>query len=272
MLPILFQIGPITISSFGFFLMLAYFTGTFILWREGRKKGYPDEKLLDLSITSLISLIIGSRLWYVLINWHIFREHPVKILAIWEGGFAVFGGIVVLAIVTIFLSKRWKWSFFEIADVAALSLLASAVLIKIGSFLAGVDYGTISTIPWALELKNIVGERHPLQLYEALFYLLLLLILFRIYAKSLEVSKNGQVFFLALLFFGIGRYFLQDFKAERSFVLFIDLYSLSNFLLALFGVFGLYYFKLRDIKADFFNIKEVSVKFLRKAKSGRWTF
>ena len=72
MLPILFKLGPITIYSFGFFLTLAYLAATFILWREGKRQGYNEEKLLDLSVISLIAALVGGRIYYVLINFHQF--------------------------------------------------------------------------------------------------------------------------------------------------------------------------------------------------------
>src|SRR4030067_2470800 len=94
MLPILFKIGPITIYSFGFFLVLAYLAAAFILWREGKRQGYNEEKLLDLSVISLIAAITGARFYFVLLNWDLFRESPVSSLFFWQGGFAYHGALV----------------------------------------------------------------------------------------------------------------------------------------------------------------------------------
>src|SRR3989304_9511047 len=147
MLPILFKAGPITVYSYGFFLVLAYFAATFILWREGKRQGYNEEKLLDLSVISLISALIGGRIYYVILNSEFFTEDPGSILAFWQGGFAFHGSLITVLLVGTYFIQRWKWSFFQIADIASISAAAAMVLGKIGTFLAGVDFGRSSSLP-----------------------------------------------------------------------------------------------------------------------------
>ena len=96
MLPVLLDIGPITIYSFGFFLALSYLVGTFVFWKLGKKQGYNEEKLLDLSVISLIAALVGGHLYFVILNFSLFRDNLVSILHVWQGGFAYHGSLAAV--------------------------------------------------------------------------------------------------------------------------------------------------------------------------------
>lgn len=173
MYPVLFDFGPLTIYSYGFFLALAYLVATYIFWKEGKKQGYQEEKLLDFSILALIAALIGGRILYFFINIDIFRNDLVKVLYFWEGGFAYYGSVVLVFFVGTYLVRKWRWSFLQIADISAVAVLAATVVAKIGSLLSGNEYGTLTTLPWGVKLQYLEGSRHPVQIYEALFALVL---------------------------------------------------------------------------------------------------
>src|SRR3989344_5794476 len=121
MYPILLKLGPVTIYSYGFFLALAYLLATYVFWREGKRQGYQEERLIDFSVTSLVAAIVGGRILYSILNFNIFASDPIKILFFWEGGFAYFGSLVAVMICGSFLIRRWRWSFFQIADFGSLA-------------------------------------------------------------------------------------------------------------------------------------------------------
>ena len=109
--PILFTIGPFIIYSYGFFLALAYLAASFIFWREGKKRGFKEEKLIDFSVLALLAAIVGGRAFYVLLNWGFFSHNLGKVFAIWEGGFSYYGGLVCIFFVGAYLVRRWRWDF-----------------------------------------------------------------------------------------------------------------------------------------------------------------
>src|SRR3990167_4957649 len=243
MLPILFKLGPITIYSFGFFLTLAYLAATFILWREGKRQGYNEEKLLDLSVISLIAALVGGRIYYVLINWQQFADEPGSILAFWQGyneeklldlsvisliaalvggriyyvlinwqqfadepgsilafwqgGLAYYGALFGILVAGSYFIKMWKWAFFQIADIGSLGAAAALVLGKIGTFLAAMDFGKQTALPWSVNFPGLVGARHPVQLYEATGYLIIFVVLYLLYFRNLASPnmKSGKIFF-----------------------------------------------------------------------------
>ncbi|HEX7455906.1 MAG TPA: prolipoprotein diacylglyceryl transferase [Candidatus Nanoarchaeia archaeon] len=252
MIPVLFEIGPVTIYSFGFFLTLAYLVATFILWREGKRQGYNEEKLLDLSVISLVAALVGGRFYFLLLNWSLFADEPTSAFAFWQGGFAYHGSLVAAMLVAVYFVKRWKWSFFQIADIASLSGAAAMVLGKIGAFLAGLDYGKETTLPWAVSLPGLIGARHPVQLYEAAGYFLIFIIIYLLYFRNLASPnmKSGKIFLTFLISSSLVRAWLEFFRADSAVFLSVPVATLVSAAIAAGAIFALYYFQIRDFSKD----------------------
>ena len=252
MLPVLLDIGPITIYSFGFFLALSYLVGTFVFWKLGKKQGYNEEKLLDLSIISLIAALAGGHLYFVALNFGLFRDDLVSILYVWQGGFAYHGSLAVVFLVASYFVIKWKWSYFQIADIASLAATASLIIGKVGTFFAGFDFGRVSSLPWSVQFPSLVGQRHPVQLYEALAYTAVFVLLYYLYFRNLASSemKSGKIFFSFLVLTGLTRAVFEFFRAQSLFVGRLPLASLVSLVVVSLAVVALYYFQIRDLKSD----------------------
>lgn len=252
---ILFHLGPIVIYSYGFFLALAYLLASYVFWKEGKKQGYQEEKLLDFSVAALIASIIGGRFFYTLLNFSYFSlpGNFAKIFYFWEGGFAYYGSFFLVLLVGTYLARRWRWSFLQIADIGAIAATLAIVLGKIGSFFAGNDYGTLTKLPWGVIFPNLEGARHPTQLYDSLLFFLLFLGLYIYYkANTLRAYrlKSGAVFFYFLLWSNLIRLFTEQFRGDSTYLGPIKLGSFFALVLALFAIFSLYYFQFRNFKND----------------------
>ncbi len=253
MYPILFRLGPVTIYSYGFFLAVAYLVATYILWREGKKQGYQEEKLIDFSIANLIAALVGGRLFYALINFHTFQGNLKSILYFWEGGFAYYGSALAVGLVSIYLLRRWRWSILAIADIGALAILGATTFAKIGSFLAGNDYGTLTSLPWGVTMVYLEGKRHPVQLYEVFFTLILFIVLYRFYKKRLTAGANyrsGETFLYFLFWVSLGRFALEFFRGDSTYIGPIKLANIFSLLLAVVSVFSLYFYQYRNFHYD----------------------
>jgi phosphatidylglycerol:prolipoprotein diacylglycerol transferase len=263
MLPVLFQFGSITVYSYGFFLTLAYLAATFIFWREGRKRGFNEERLLDLSLLTLVGALIGGRVLYVLLNWNYFSLEPLQTLFIWQGGFAYFGALLVATVVALYFCRNWKWPAFQIADLGALAGALAFSIGKIGAFLAGTDYGYQTDLSWGVTFPALVGARHPVQLYEAGISLLIFFLLLRVYFKNIEKSgeiRSGVVFFDWLILSGVARFVLEYFRADSTFVGGVKVAQILALVVASIGLVGLYYFGLRNFRTDIrVSLKKVSL-------------
>ena len=265
MLPILFKIGPVTVYSWGFFLVLAYLAATFILWREGKRQGYNEEKLLDLSIISLVAALVGGRAAFVLLNLHLFQEEPLSALYFWQGGFAYLGAFFAVLFVDFYFVRAWKWSFFQVADIGSLSAAAALVLGKIGAFLAGVDFGKVTTLPWAVGFPSLIGLRHPVQLYEAVAFFLIFAFLYLAYFRNILSAnmKSGKVFVYFLILSSLAKGFIEFFRAESARLGTWPFTSIVSFVIAMVGLFALYYFQIRDLRGDARSISRTVFGFNR---------
>lgn len=253
MLPVLFSFGFIQIYSYGFFLTLAYLAGTFVAWREGKKRGFNPEKLLDLSVLSLIATLIGGRALYVGLNWAYFSPDPKSVFYFWQGGFAYFGALFLGVICVWYFSRSWKWPFFQIADLAALAASLAFAIGKIGAFLAGTDYGIQTNLPWAVNFPNLVGARHPVQLYEAGASFLIFILLSRIYLANIGKSgeiRSGVVFFDWLILSSLARFIFEYFRADSTYFFGVRLPQILAIVVASIGLVGIYYFGLRNLRTD----------------------
>ena len=252
MYPVLFQLGSVTIYSLGFFLILAYITSTFIFWKEGKRQGYHEEKLLDLSLIALIAAFAGGRLLFVFTRFELFRKDLPSIFAFWEGGFIFYGALVGVLAVVYVTCRRWKWPFLQIADFGALAALAGYTLVKIGAFFAGVDVGIPTSLPWGVEFPSADGARHPVQLYEAAFAAVLFIIMRVAYEKNLKSAnfRSGKVFFVSVFLVGLSRFLFGFWQVDTDFFLGLSLDQIVSFLVAIVAVFSIYYLKLRDLSND----------------------
>lgn len=247
MYPILFNLGPLTVRSYGLFLVLAFILGTYIVWKEGKRGGYNEEKLLDFAVVTLIGALFGARLYYVILNFSNFMEAPLRVLYFWQGGFAFYGAFLGAVIGGWYYCRKVKWPFFQIADLSVIAATFATAVAKVGAFLAGSDFGTATSLPWGVPMIGQLGARHPVQLYEAGYSLLLFFVL-----RSLDKRKkrSGGIFYFYLLLSGLGRWFFEFYRADSTYFLGAKIAQLISLLLVIIGVLGLYYFSRRDWKSD----------------------
>lgn len=232
--------------------MAAYIVGTFIFWREGRRQGYQSEKLLDLSLLSLIAALVGGRLYGFLFDLGSAFDDPLSLLAFWRGDLHFFGALFGVISVGLVFTRRWKWTTLQVADFSFLAALVALIFAKTGAFLAGVEYGTASSLPWATQASSLLGESHPVQLYEAGYAVLLFVIFKKVYEDNLKEReiKSGKVFLQGLFFLSSGRFVFELFRADSIYIFGMKSAQIVSLLVALVSLFTLYYLNLRNLKED----------------------
>ncbi len=104
--PILFKIGPITIYTYGFLVAAGFLLGLTLAIRQAKKEGIPHNKVVDLGFYLLISALIGSRLFFIFINYEYYLKNPLSILKIWEGGLVFYGGLMFAVPTAIWYIKK----------------------------------------------------------------------------------------------------------------------------------------------------------------------
>lgn len=169
MLPVLFRIGSLDITSFGAMVALGALAGLWLFRRELTRAGLPDAAL-DAAVYGLVGGLLGAKLLYVAEH---LDEASFFSLFLDRGGMSWFGGFVggLLAGYATIRAKRWP--LMAVLAAAAPALAIGQLLGRIGCFLVGDDYGSPTSLPWGVAFPRGLpptNERvHPTQLYEAVF-------------------------------------------------------------------------------------------------------
>lgn len=251
MCPILFHVGRFPIYAYGFFIVMGVAIATLLASLKIRKSNIKIsfEKGMDLFFYTVLSAFLGARILYVLINVEAFREQPLKIFKIWEGGLVFYGGLVPAAVVAFWVMKRRRYPVWKLADLISPLIALGLSFGRMGCFLAGCCYGKETSLPWAVVFKNpdslarLNIPLHPTQLYDAVNGLVLFFFLTWVEKRK---TFDGQIFWLFLLLYSMTRFFIEIFRGDPRGFLFADLLSTSQaigILLAIFSLFMLFYIK-----------------------------
>jgi phosphatidylglycerol:prolipoprotein diacylglycerol transferase len=169
MLPVLFSIGQFRVYSFSLFLLLSWFVFSFVFWRMLRSDGVDEDKIFDLTFYSTLVALVVSRLSFVLFHWELFSDTWLKIIAVWvQPGFSLYGAVLGGLVTLILLSRKEKVRLGNVLDAFAIAFPSALLLGLVGSLLDGTIVGKMASLPWAVRYAGIVGMRHPVQIYEAI--------------------------------------------------------------------------------------------------------
>lgn len=218
--PELFHIGGVAVRWYSLLFVSGFILGFFIFqWFFKREK--LDPRLLDsLFVTLIVGTIVGARLGhclfyqpdYYLGSWEGFLE----IFMPWKGGLASHGGTIALFIAMWWFAhkygKRHGFDFVWLVDHLSIAVCFAATFIRLGNLFNSEIYGGVTNLPWGFVfVRNGETEpHHPTQLYEALSYLILGLVLLAIYKYRSEKTWRGT--FIGLFLIGcFGSRFLIEF-------------------------------------------------------------
>lgn len=219
--PILLSLGPISISSFGFFAAVAFLLATFLIWKFSAeellfgKTPIKEEKLFDGVFIFVLATLFGARVIFVLSHFDQFGFNFARwILARELSGFSFLGGFFVGALFLFIFCLKAKIEFLDLADLFSLGLSFALSLAFIGALLDGVGAGARTTAPWGVLFAGQIGRRHPVQLLGSVLFLFSFLLLKRVRLKALKKRvKKGVVSLCFLALSGL-TFFLLDFLKE----------------------------------------------------------
>jgi len=213
MLPILFDIGPVTVYSFGLMLALGILFGVYYVWSHGRVASLPEEKLLDAAIITILAGLVGARLLYVLSNLSLYSDDPLSALAFWNGGLSFWGALIGGALAVRIVAGRFHWPAGSLYDLAAPGVALGSAFGYLGALLNGSAYGGETSFMWGLRLQGLTGLRHPSQVLEALLQLGLFLLLLRLRKRT---PFAGFLALVYLLLYSIGRFLLEFLRGDQT--------------------------------------------------------
>lgn len=221
--PVIFTLGPLSIRYYSLFFALAFWLGFVITDKIFKAEHVPEGWLDKLFIYVVVATIIGSRLGHVFFyGWDYYSQHPVEIIKVWEGGLASHGGAIgILIALYIYTKVVSKKSYLWILDRAVIPIALAAFFIRMGNLMNSEIVGNPTDLPWAFRFLRLRGEdalipRHPSQIYEALFYLFVFVLIMFFYWKKGWGQRQGGIFGVFLIgIFGF-RMFVEHFKENQE--------------------------------------------------------
>lgn len=223
--PVLFHLGPLTIRWYSLMFMIGFLAGYEIVSRMFRHEGAPERWLSILLLWVVGATIVGARLGHVFFyEWDLYRQDPIKILYVWEGGLASHGGTIaiILAVIlfSIFTTRRSPlWTFDRL--VVPIALVGG--LIRFGNLMNSEIFGHATTLPWGFKFVNSPEWHalyegvacHPTQIYEALCYFVLFGILMWMYWKRNAEERPGLIFGVFLIGIFLPRFLIEFIKNDQ---------------------------------------------------------
>ena len=229
--PILFRLGPFAVRFYGLMYVAALLMGILILRLEAKRRGLPPERMVDVAFYVFLGGLIGGRLYYVLFSWSYYAAHPQKIIAIWEGGMAIHGGLIGGLIGGWLYARSAGLPYLTLCDMAAPAVSLGHAFGRFGNFMNGDAHGYPLHSPqlprWLQHFPDwmgvtfpptsIAGQEfgqvplHPVMLYELVLNFLGFILLWSLRKKRLPA---GGLLGLYLIYYAVVRSFTSLFRAD----------------------------------------------------------
>jgi len=218
---ILFQLGPLTFRWYGLLMASAMAIGLWLAYREARRRGVDPDNLLKASELGLLGGLVGARLYYVAFNLDYYGRFPAKIIAVWEGGLAIHGGVLGGLLLGGGFALWRGLPAVTYLDIAAPSLALGQAIGRWGNFFNEEAFGTPTGLPWRLYIppqnRPIQYAQdeffHPTFLYESLWDLLVFVVLVRVLRDRLERAP-GALFLTYVGLYSVGRFMTEALRTD----------------------------------------------------------
>jgi len=223
------------IYFYALFIALGVLLGAVYMLRNGKDYGLTTDNILDAILLGIPLGVIFSRLWHVVFHFGYYRGNPIAIITgLRDGGLAIYGVIVGVALAAWICSRWRRIPFWSIVDGVSISLLIGQVVGRWGNFMNRELYGVPTELPWRMGLT--VGETttyvHPIFLYESLWNTLGIVLL-HLYAKKVGRKYPGQMFVFYLGWYGFGRAWIETLRAPHWTTYIFDTGISANMVLAM---------------------------------------
>lgn len=222
------------IAYYGITIAIAMIVGISIALHEAKRTGQNQDTYLDLLMLTMLTSVVGARIYYVIFSWDNYKDNLGEILNIRNGGLAIYGGIIAGAITVFIYSKITKMKFLQIADTVCMGLAAGQIIGRWGNFFNREAFGEYTNNLLAMQLpvsavrKNEITSAmwnhvvtiggveyiqvHPTFLYEGLWSFMVLLFLFWFRKRK---KFEGELFFCYLAGYGAGRFWIESLRTDQ---------------------------------------------------------
>ncbi len=220
---------PIDIRYYGLMIAIGFALAVIYAFRQAPKLGIDRDRMLDVVLVTAVIAVLCARLYYVFFSDDVgyYLAHPEKILAIWDGGLAIYGGIIAAFVVGALMCRWRKVNTLALFDLAAVGFLMGQGIGRWGNFFNQEAYGVNTDLPWGMTgdiirtgvngaVEDPMSPVHPTFLYESLWCLLGVLVLHLMFKKLYYF--HGQLFGAYLVWYGAERLVVEGLRTDSLFI------------------------------------------------------
>ena len=240
------QLGPLSIRWYGLFTAAAMVVALWLLDRGSRVEGLRTEDVMGAAVWAAVSGYIGARLYEVIWSWSYYSRHLEKIPAVWEGGLAIHGGLIVGGIVGAMAAKRRGLPVLRTLDLVAPAGALAQAIGRWGNFFNEEAFGAPTDLPWGLFISpehrplayKVVERFHPTFLYESLWDLGMFAVL-AWWLRPRWHDRPGGLFFWYIGLYSVGRLGIEGLRLDSYWLGPFRVAQLASVVGILFAVGGL---------------------------------
>lgn len=231
-----FTIFGYEIKWYGIIITIGLFLAVIYCFKRMKKFGIDDDRAIDVVMVGFVGAIVCARLYYVFLEWDSYKNDLSKIFSVHSGGLAIYGGLIGAVLFGAVMAKIRKVRLMPLLDLAGMGFLIGQGVGRWGNFFNHECFGSNTSMPWGMTSPKIQAQIkatadeifastgvavdpslpvHPCFLYESLWCLLGFLIL-HLYSKHRKF--DGEIFFMYIGWYGLGRVFIEGLRTDSLMV------------------------------------------------------
>ncbi len=232
---IAFSIGSVNVNWYGLIIACGMILAVLYAMHHAKIDRVKTDDVIDLALSVIIFGVIGARLYYVIMEldhyivtggtfWENLLDTLYGMVAVWNGGLAIYGGIIGGFIAGFVVARKKHIRFPVIADIAGPSVIVGQIVGRWGNFVNVEAYGSETMLPWRMGIHTSFDGGasftreifvHPTFLYESLWNLIGLVIITLMYKKK---KFHGQMFLVYITWYGFGRMLIEGLRTDSLYV------------------------------------------------------
>lgn len=216
-----FQINRVAANIFGkdiywygIIICIGFVLAALYVNARVKEFGATSDNLMDCLILCVPVGIICARIYYVVFEWDYYSQHPNEIVAVWNGGIAIYGAVIGVVVALYAYSRVKKLPFSSLCDLAAFGLLIGQCIGRWGNFINGEAHGGPTDLPWGMSIDGAAAV-HPTFFYESLWNLIGFIAL-HFYSKKRKFS--GEMALLYVAWYGLGRAWIEGLRTDSLYI------------------------------------------------------
>lgn len=223
--PVIFIWQGFALRWYPLIVILSIAVATLVSRKEAARRGLPAAYIGDLLLWVIPAGLLGARLFHGLDNWDRYAANPIQLLAINEGGLAIYGALIAGGIATAVYTRRHGIDFLRMADALTPGLLLALAIGRLACIINGDAYGGPTGLPWALTYTDpdafipasLLGvPTHPYPVYELLWDSAIFVVVWHLRDRVDRVDRPGLLFLPAVGLYAIGRFVLTAVRQESA--------------------------------------------------------